>query len=497
MKHTSKILSLILSAAFLLSLASCASEPSDTADTTAKNTSDTVTSAEVTAEARITPDIPEDADFEGYEFKVMTKGTTNVHWKSKDIAAEEQNGDPINDAVYERNSKVGEKYNITVSDIPMKNYGDWAGAISTTVLSGEQTYDMFSFHVAAAINNGYLYNLYDVPYLDLTQPYYDQNTISALTLGDKLFAVTGDMLIMDNDATLCVQFSKKLAEDYGVAQQLGEASLYDAVKSGKWTLDAFYESAKLAAKDLNGNGEIDYVGDQWGFQTETHNYLGMLNGADEFLVKYDSDGYPVITVDNDRAAVILGKIDEIQKDSRVTLNAADADDVYTADVWTDCMDKNFIEGRVLFSMAAMVRVTHFRTMELDFGVLPIPKYEETQEKYRCSLSVTCADYIALPATIRNAERTGIIIEALSCESMYTLTPAYYDITLNGKAIRDEESSEMLDIIFDNSVIDIGFYFRWGNLYDAVLTPATFASRVESGRSATEAAIEKTMDMVLG
>jgi len=143
MKHTSKILSLILSAAFLISLASCASGSS--ADTTASAAADETTTAAVTTEPRIEPNIPEGTDFEGYEFKVLTKGTTNIHWKSKDIAAEEQNGDPINDAVFERNMKVGEKYNFTVSDIPMKNYGDWTGTISSVVLSGEHTYDMFAF----------------------------------------------------------------------------------------------------------------------------------------------------------------------------------------------------------------------------------------------------------------------------------------------------------------------------------------------------------------
>jgi len=494
MKHTSKILSLILSAAFLISLASCASGSS--ADTTASAAADETTTAAVTTEPRIEPNIPEGTDFEGYEFKVLTKGTTNIHWKSKDIAAEEQNGDPINDAVFERNMKVGEKYNFTVSDIPMKNYGDWTGTISSVVLSGEHTYDMFAFDVGASIVNGYLYNLYDVPTLDLTQPYYDRTIIENLTIGDKLFSATGDMLIMDNDATLCVQFNKKLEADFGVAKALGEASLYDVVNKGAWTLDALHSSAKLVASDLNGNGEVDYVGDLWGFQTEYSNYLTMLNGAGETLIKLDSDGYPVIAVDNDRAATVIDKIYAIQNDATSVICADIVASNFT-DVWGECMDVNFTEGRALFSMAGLVRVTHFRAMDIDFGVIPVPKYDEAQEGYHSNVSVYTSNFIALPSTTVNADRAGMIIEALSCESMYTLTPAYYDITLNGKAVRDEESSEMIDLILDTMVIDLGSYFKWGNLVTAIRNSSTFASTLEAGRSTTEKAIDTTMEYILG
>ena len=42
--------------------------------------------------------------------------------------------------------------------------------------------------------------------------------------------------------------------------------------------------------------------------------------------------------------------------------------------------------------------------------------------------------------------------------------AYYDVTLNGKVARDDESSEMLDIIFGSAMTtDIGLAFELGGL----------------------------------
>ena len=51
--------------------------------------------------------------------------------------------------------------------------------------------------------------------------------------------------------------------------------------------------------------------------------------------------------------------------------------------------------------------------------------------------------------------TGAILEALNCESANYVVPAYYDITLKTKTSRDEESAAMLDLIFENRVVDLG------------------------------------------
>jgi len=486
------LICMLLALSSLLSLASCASDNPGSTDTTAADT----TAPEVTTEARLEPDIPEGTDFGGYEFKVLTKGQTNIHWKSKDIAAEEQNGDPINDAVYERNSKVGEKYNFKVADIPMKNYGAWAAEVSTAVLSGENAYDMFCFDIIGSITSGYIYDIYDIPTINIDRPYYDQNMREAMEIAGKLFAVTGDMLIMDNDATLSVQFNKKLANDYNVASAFGADDLYTLAREGKWTFDVLYGAAQAVAKDLNGNGKTDYLEDQWGIQTENFNFLTLLNAAGEFIVTMDSEGYPRISLSSDRVASVIEKSALIQNDTKVSLKADDAQYAFT-DVWGECMDRNFVEGRVLFSISPMNRVTLFRPMEIDFGVLPVPKFDEAQDRYYCTVSPYTANFIAFPATMTEAERNGMIVEALSCESMYTLTPAYYDKTLNGKAVRDEESSEMLDIIFSSTVMDLGHSFGWGGLYSALQYPQSFASNLAANETKALKEIDEAMAKLLG
>ena len=58
-----------------------------------------------------------------------------------------------------------------------------------------------------------------------------------------------------------------------------------------------------------------------------------------------------------------------------------SDNFKAADVFADVIDPAFSEGRVLFNVAGLVRVTVFRSMETDFGILPMPKLDKDQKEY--------------------------------------------------------------------------------------------------------------------
>lgn len=44
---------------------------------------------------------------------------------------------------------------------------------------------------------------------------------------------------------------------------------------------------------------------------------------------------------------------------------------------------------------------------------------------------------------------------MAAQSAGTVKPAFYDVCLDGKYVRDEESQKTIDLIFDNKVFDIG------------------------------------------
>jgi len=98
------------------------------------------------------------------------------------------------------------------------------------------------------------------------------------------------------------------------------------------------------------------------------------------------------------------------------------------------------------------------------------------------------------------ERSAIILEALSAESMYTLTPAYFEIQLQTRLLRDEESAEMLEIIFANRTYSLVQLHDWGSLLGTITglleTERELVSSMERIEGAVERAIERTIDAYL-
>ena len=88
----------------------------------------------------------------------------------------------------------------------------------------------------------------------------------------------------------------------------------------------------------------------------------------------------------------------------------------------------FHEGRSLFYGHQVYYIESMRDMEDDFGVLPYPKYDETQEHYYSRLCFYDASVI--PVSAADAEMSSIILEALTCDSFNNLIPIYKESILN-------------------------------------------------------------------
>jgi hypothetical protein len=121
--------------------------------------------------------------------------------------------------------------------------------------------------------------------------------------------------------------------------------------------------------------------------------------------------------------------------------------------YSEIHDAIFMDNRALFYNNTFKMVEDVRSMETDFGIIPYPKFTAEQPEYYTRME-GCFPFI-VPLTVREPEITGAVIEAMAFESLNYIVPAYYEVSLKSKHARDEESAEMLDIIFKNRVIDLG------------------------------------------
>ena len=222
-----KIISVLIALFILLSIAvmfaSCAKDDEKTAGDDESGTTANVLENEETGntdkkdEGKILPKLGE-ADFGGYEFTVLTRGTGGGldwdDWASRDVEyKEELSGDTINDAVFKRNTYIEDKYNFTIVQIG----GNPLDMLKKAVQVNDDLYDVAypSLRDGPTLaQEGFLMDLYKVPNLDLTQPWWDQNANKALSFGGKLFFMSGDINIVSMDSCPSILFNKKLWEEY-------------------------------------------------------------------------------------------------------------------------------------------------------------------------------------------------------------------------------------------------------------------------------------------
>jgi len=448
-----KIIFAVLLAAFLIIAAACGGSgspdpgniPADP-NINGNENANTSTADEIPeVRERAVPDLP-DVTFDGYEFKLYVRGLeSSAGWQVlKNIYTEEEDGEPLNDALYLRNRIIEDKYNITIAGTGAEAS---AAAITSFILAGDNEYDVVipgMNQFSPLVMRNVLVDLKEVPHIGWEQPWWDQNIIRDLSVSNKLYGLMGDICISTMNGTRIFTFNKQLLADYALEDP------YELVRSGKWTLDKFNEMCRHVTRDLNGDGIMDEH-DLYGFLVQRTATVNLFFSAGENMIGKDEHDIPYISVaQNERTVSVFTKMLDI-----LTSRAS----VYVGE---DAILKTMFEnGQGLFYAEVLAVVETMRAAEINFGMMPAPKYDENQDTYYGFADSWCMSLLGVPITNDNLERTGIILEALAAESRNTIVPAYYEINLIGKFFRDEESIEMLDLINDTRVISLDEVFNWG------------------------------------
>lgn len=446
-----RVLAFLLAALTLLSLVACGDDEvqsGTTPDATVVETND-----------ENTPDLPSAdqlGDLSG-DFHILVSG----NWAWNDFEADETDTTVVETAIYRRNQYIKQKYDvdITTRDI-VKSYssmggGDGFKALYNDYMAGQSTYDaamVGTYDVATLAYNGLIWDLNSVPYINLEKDYWDQKANEDLSMTGAIYYTTGDISVADNRATYVLFFSKSMVEEYDLE------SPYDLVNDNKWTFEKFSSMVKSVGADENQDGAFDER-DSYGLITPTDTHIAILSAAQERIATINDKGEIELTFYSERVDNLYSQYLDLIKSSNV-LNYQNVDAV-TADDRVSMFNSN----QVLFYSHTMFYMDNLRDIENDFGIIPYPKFDNTQEDYGNLVSAWHSQFVCIPVTASNVKRSGVILEELAYKGKELLTPAYYDKTLNGQYVRDADSSEMLDIIFDNLVYDVGIYYNIGTYKD--------------------------------
>ena len=465
-------------------LVACGGKSDDPAATTTAATSgsvgeDATTAATEPAETEEQLEITIKPEYSGRTVNILCCG----NWSYKEFWAEEITGEPLNDAKYTMATMLDETMGIKIQ--LQQDFGSSGGSgkgftyIANSKMAGDHAYDIASigtYDVSSLAYQGYLYDLNDMQNIDLSKSWWDPKAQEQLEINGHMFYTTGDAMTLDNDCTYCILFNKTMIAEYNLE------SPYDLVKNNQWTQEKMIEMAQGIGADLDGNG-IYNDQDRYGFLIWTDSAIGIMHAAGARFATIENGDTITYTLNNERNLAVLERWIDVRNEKNSMFIEGSGS------------TKGFEEGRVLFYTRYIKSVHSLRELELDFGILPYPKGYDDQEEYCNTLHAYGNALMCIPDAA-DPEMSAAILEALSYYGQKELLPAYYDITLVGKGIRDAESEEMLDIIFSTRFFDVGTYYQIGGLNSTINSQLITGNKtLTSMLKASEKLIQKTLEKI--
>lgn len=413
---------------------------------------DTPASGEVTSEMQVETDYLEtlpDTNFNGAEFNII-----GVDYATRrNFSNDEERGEIVNDSLAKRDLIIEELYNIVLNCTPIESAAKVTEIVRNTISAGDADYNLIISDIASSLSvlmrSGMLHDLLSLPYLNLSADWWSVGMYENTSYHGKQYITLGDISPMKYYAPYCLAYNRVLADDNNVGD------LYSEVLNGTWTVDRFGELIRDINRDLDGNSVLN-VDDFYGYAYIASEITACAHytGAGEKLSKITGSGDIEVTIDSEHSISVMEKLRDI-------LSVCPG---FTHDETI----KMFKESRALFYGNSYSNIiANFRDMEDDFSVIPTPKLDSKQEKYYSYINTWCLGGVGVPLIVIDEELTGLISEALCYVSYTEVRPALYEKVMKVKVARDDANAQILDILFDNTYIDLNGIYNFGGSLNLV------------------------------
>ncbi|MCL2159063.1 MAG: hypothetical protein FWH48_06625 [Oscillospiraceae bacterium] len=492
------VIFLMVSAVLVFVLAACKREATDSTKTATDNSADDTLGDEVSMPTVVADDLPA-MDFGGYDFRVLT-------WPEEGgehtiIAPEEQNGDILNDSIYNANKVVEERFNVKIEEIIKGRYHEAPAMLKNAVQAGDDAYDMVlmvdRLAMDLAMSGRYFCSMNELPNVNLDKPYWDKFINEALSLEGTLYFASGANMMGALDYMCFLVYNKEVVKDEGIE------NIHNLVQSGNWTMDKMYELGRMVTRDTDGDGEYTDT-DRYGVILSSDYYYPSFWYANRIpLIAKDEHDLPYFNVPgNNKLFDIFDKQYDLAHSGNVefdvTTNKLPHYVGSVAGHPIGIVMRIFADGHGLFASSSMYAVQALRAMDADYGIIPYPTYDAQPADTPYAARVTGLIPLVVPTTNTDLNMTSALMEALACAYYLNVIPKYYDLVVQEKATRDDESRDMLDMLIANRFFDLGDSIWMGDARAqytglAAAKSNTFVSTTEKIESKVKATLEKSID----
>ena len=331
--------------------------------------------------------------------------------------------------VKRRNDAVEEKYNINI-ETAESDAATMIEEAKKARLAGMYYTDIMCLPVSEVCvfdAESLLMNLRSLPHLDLAKPYFNQSSVSAMSVGYRILGVAGESTPTADLS--CVVFNRG-ALGISVTNEL-----YSIAESGALTWDKMFEYARLAdsmegvvPSVLDGGESLDYV-----FTSLGGKYVASSAGS-----------VPSV-------ATVQNSFDWAATYARVMLNST-----ASAGIPRENAVKAFSEGGALFTVGNVGSLDDYRTSSVRVGMLPMPKHS-AEEPYR-SLAGADSLVMTVPSGTTNSDMISLVLSAVNAASYGYVTEQNASY-LHATTLPDNRSADMLEIIARGAVYDFTTAFE--------------------------------------
>ena len=386
--------------------------------------------------------VPPDVNYGGKDFNIFT-------WdNSKDWVLELNDKLPAVDTETYYHLKAVEeelsiKFNIAREE--KGNYDNRSAFINKVyMLSGDDGIDLicqYSLAAAVGTQQGLYQDLTQVNYITWDAPYWSDGFRTANTVNGKMYYCTGDLTGSVIKNMFLMTFNYTMAQDYN----LGD--LYALVEDGKWTFEQLGNFAKLVYSDDN-NSQAKDVGDTFGLVID--NYL-------------EIDAFQAAA---NLPSLIINSLGELEINSQLSgdygVNVCDElKKLFHENEGAYCHTKEnpgysqaMSTGKALFQPYVAENVmSELAGSDIDYGILPLPKYNEDQENYSTCIAMTY-NMFSIPVVARDADMSGAVLESMAHNGYISLNPVLFQ-ALQYRYSQHPSDVQMLEILRNGIMYDPG------------------------------------------
>ena len=423
-----------------------ATDPDETGDETPTTEEETTEEPE-TEPVENLPDVQYNKEF------VMYMRNTDYYISEQYIEELTGKYSIVDAAVYFRNLAVEERFGVEIKIVKAPG-GNTDTSAMDSIKTNTCEHDVIVSHGRSmftyAMNNT-LVDWNDLPYVDLSKPWWNQGMINDFTVNGVLYCLAGDISYQSLGATLGMVFNKD------VCDMLEMDYPYDLVLDNAWTWEEFKKMTEMATQNLSGSEDlVPEEGDVMGYATCYWRgpMTVLYSGGGAIVSKNDDETELELTLYSARNEQIFSDyFDLLSKANNKLYNYG----TYTVEGF----HKTFAKGKVLFIDTRLYDIRSIVENNFaNYGVIPWPKYDEYVEEYY-SWCDAVGNTFGVPRCHdkERLEYISVILEALSAEGYREVMPTFYEDVLQAKYATDPDAFDCIDMIKAGRKYDIASYMQ--------------------------------------